>query len=138
MTEKKQEKFPPLLENPVIAGFPSPSEQYIDSPLDLNKLLIRNKPATFFVRVSGDSMIGAGIQSDDLLVVDRSLQPENGSIVIASVDNEFTVKYFYNERGQISLVPANQAYRTIVFHDSMEFQLFGVVTSVIHQFTGRK
>ena len=76
----------------VVAGFPSPAEQYLEPPLDLNELLVKRPAATFFVKVEGDSMIGAGIHDKDLLVVDRSLTPANGDIIIASVDGEFTVK----------------------------------------------
>ena len=76
------------------AGFPSPAEQYLEPPLDLNELLVKRPAATFFVRVEGDSMINAGIRDKDLLVVDRSLTPANGDIIIASVDGEFTVKTY--------------------------------------------
>ena len=76
------------------AGFPSPAEQYLEPPLDLNELLVKRPAATFFVSVEGDSMIGAGIRDKDLLVVDRSLTPANGDIIIASVDGEFTVKTY--------------------------------------------
>ena len=76
------------------AGFPSPAEQYLEPPLDLNELLVKRPAATFFVRVEGDSVIGAGIRDKDLLVVDRSLTPANGDIIIASVDGEFTVKTY--------------------------------------------
>ena len=78
----------------VVAGFPSPAEQYLEPPLDLNELLVKRPAATFFVRVEGDSMIGAGIRDKDLLVVDRSLTPANGDIIIASVNGEFTVKTY--------------------------------------------
>ena len=77
-----------------MAGFPSPAEQYLEPPLGLNELLVKRPAATFFVRVEGDSMIGAGIRDKDLLVVDRSLTPANGDIIIASVDGEFTVKTY--------------------------------------------
>ena len=76
----------------VVAGFPSPAEQYLEPPLDVNELLVKRPAATFFVRVQGDSMVGAGIRDNDLLVVDRSLTPANGDIIIAAVDGEFTVK----------------------------------------------
>ena len=76
------------------AGFPSPAEQYLEPPLDLNELLVKRPAATFFVRVEGDSMIGAGIRDKDLLVVDRSITPANGDIIIAAVDGEFTVKTY--------------------------------------------
>ena len=125
---------PPLMESPVAAGFPSPAEQYAETPLDLNELLVRNPPATYFVRAAGDSMTGAGIRSGNILVVDRSLDAVDGSIVIANVDGEFTVKTLRKADGKISLEPANRRYRTIRFTEGMELRLFGVVTAVIHQF----
>ena len=76
----------------VVAGFPSPAEQYLEPPLDLNELLVKRPAATYFVRVQGDSMIGAGISDGDLLVVDRSMRPADGDVIIASVDGDFTVK----------------------------------------------
>lgn len=88
---------PPLMATPVAAGFPSPAEQYIESPLDLNELLVHRPAATFFVRAAGDSMTGAGIRPGDILVVDRSLEACDGSIVIACVDNEFTVKFLRSD-----------------------------------------
>lgn len=121
-----------------MAGFPSPAEQYIESPLDLNELLVHNRPATFFVRASGDSMINAGIRSGDILVVDRSLNAENGSIVIACVDNEFTVKYLVSDAQGVRLEAANPNYQPIHLDGEMELKIFGVVTSVIHQFIKRK
>ena len=78
----------------VVAGFPSPAEQYLEPPLDLNELLVKRPAATYFVRVAGDSMIGRGIQDRDILVVDRSLTPAEGDVVIAAVDGEFTVKTY--------------------------------------------
>ena len=86
------------LSGSVVAGFPSPAEQYMEPPLDLNELLVKRPAATYFVRVSGDSMIGAGINDGDILVVDRSLRPADGDIIIACVDGDFTVKRF-RERG---------------------------------------
>ena len=82
----------PQVAGSVVAGFPSPAEQYLEPPLDLNELLVKRPAATFFVKVEGDSMIGAGIHDKDLLVVDRSLTPANGDIIIAAVGGEFTVK----------------------------------------------
>ena len=125
---------PPLMATPVAAGFPSPAEQYVESPLDLNELLIHRPAATFFVRAAGDSMIGAGIHSGDILVVDRSLDARDGSIVIACVDNEFTVKFLRSDGENWFLQPANRNYRAITFSEGMELKLFGVVTAVIHQF----
>lgn len=93
MPKKTKTESPPLMLSPAVCGFPSPAEQYVDAPLDLNELLVKNPPATYFVRAAGNSMTDAGIQEGDILVVDRSFQPEDNSIVIAGVDNEFTVKY---------------------------------------------
>ena len=147
----------------VVAGFPSPAEQYLEPPLDLNELLVKRPAATFFVRVEGDSMIGAGIRDKDLLVVDRSLTPANGDIIIAAVDGEFTVKTLRvlanrergmgnRERGignrekgigngggvRYVLEPANPNYPRIEIKKGNQLDCFGVVTSVIHQFKGGK
>ena len=133
----------------VVAGFPSPAEQYLEPPLDLNELLVKRPAATFFVRVEGDSMIGAGIRDKDLLVVDRSLTPANGDIIIAAVDGEFTVKTLRvlgnRERGigngggvRYVLEPANPSYPSIEIKKGNQLDCFGVVTSVIHQFKGGK
>ena len=136
MPKKKQ--TPPLMLSPAVCGFPSPAEQYVDAPLDLNELLVKNPPATYFVREAGNSMVDAGIQEGDILVADRSIQPENNSIVIACVDNEFTVKYLRMDGGTVSLIPANRRYKPITFSEGMELKVFGVVTAVIHQFVNRE
>lgn len=119
---------------PAVCGFPSPAEQYIESPLDLNELLVRKPAATFFVRAAGDSMTGAGIRSGDILVVDRSLDVTDGAIVIAAVDNEFTVKFFRRTKEGVVLEPASRSYKSIRFSEGMELRIFGVVTACIHQF----
>ena len=139
----------------VVAGFPSPAEQYLEPPLDLNELLVKRPAATFFVRVQGDSMIGAGIHDGDLLVVDRSLRPADGDVIIASVDGDFTVKTLRlgngergmgnGERGmgngkgrmgngEVRLVAANPNYPDIVLKSGQEMDYFGKVTACIHQF----
>lgn len=125
----------PLMSSTVVAGFPSPAEQYVERPLDLNELLVARPAATYFVRAAGDSMEGAGIRSGDLLVVDRSLEPEDGSVVIACVDGEFTVKTFRRGRrgGGVRLEAANPAYPPIRFSGEMELRVFGVVTAVVHR-----
>lgn len=129
----------------VVAGFPSPAEQYQEPPLDLNELLVKRPAATFFVRVQGDSMIGAGIHDGDLLVVDRSLRPASGDIIIACIDGEFTVKTLRlgnKERGtgngEVRLVAANPNYPDIVLKTGQELDYFGKVTACIHQFNKRK
>ena len=118
----------------VVAGFPSPAEQYLEPPLDLNELLVKRPAATFFVRVSGDSMIGAGIHDGDILVVDRSLRPASGDVIIASVDGEFTVKTYRRDRGGVRLEPANPAFPVIRIKSGQELDYFGKVTACIHRF----
>ena len=119
----------------VVAGFPSPAEQYLEPPLDLNEFLIKRPAATYFVRVEGDSMIGAGIHDGDLLVVDRSLRPASGDVIIASVDGDFTVKTFRRDKDGVRLEPANPAYPIIHIKKGQELDYFGKVTACIHQFT---
>lgn len=120
----------------VAAGFPSPAEQYLEPPLDLNELLVKRPAATFFVRVQGDSMIGLGIQDGDILVVDRSLRPASGDVIIASVDGDFTVKTFRRDKRGVRLEPANEAYPTIVIAPGRQLDYFGKVTACIHRFAG--
>lgn len=122
----------PLAMSSISAGFPSPADDYIEGHLDLNELLIRHPAATFYVRVTGDSMIGAGVHSGDLLVVDRSLKPVEGSVVIAVVDGDLTVKRVRRESGRVFLVADNSAYPPIAIHDETSFEVWGVVTYVIH------
>ena len=124
----------PFMGSAVMAGFPSPAEQYVERPLDLNELLVARPAATYFVRAEGDSMEGVGIRSGDMLVVDRSLEPWDRSVVIACVDGEFTVKTFRKGWGGMRLEAANPAYKPIRFKDEMELRGFGVVTAVIHRF----
>jgi len=122
----------PLFPASVSAGFRSPAEEYIEGRLDLNRLLIKRPAATFFVRVAGDSMIGAGIHPGDILVVDRALEPQHSNVVIAVIDGELTVKRISQRGGKIFPVPDNQAYEPLEILDEMEFEVWGVVTSVIH------
>ena len=123
----------PVMGGGVMAGFPSPAEQYVERALDLNELLVAKPSATYYVRAEGDSMEGVGIRSGDLLVVDRSLEPWDRAVVIACVDGEFTVKTFRRGRGGVRLEAANPAYKTIRFSEGMELRVFGVVTAVIHR-----
>lgn len=117
----------------VQAGFPSPAEDYLDKMLDLNELLIAHPAATFFVRVAGDSMQNAGIFSGDILVVDRSLEPTDNKIIVAIVGSEFTVKRLKIREDRISLVPENPAYPILEMKEESDFQVWGVVTYVIHK-----
>lgn len=123
----------PLYASRIQAGFPSPADDYIETALDLNQLLIKNPPATFFVRVSGDSMINAGIHDNDILIVDRSINPKNDAIVIAVLDGELTVKrLIINKTGYI-LQPENPNYHPIVISSESDLTIWGVVTNVIHR-----
>lgn len=127
------EKLPiPLYLCSVEAGFPSPADDYMEGRLDLNSHLIQNPTATFFVRVSGDSMINAGIYPDDLLIVDRSLTPKDNSIVIAVLDGDLTVKRLLHEKGGLFLKPENCNYPLIKIGKETHFEIWGVVTNVIH------
>lgn len=121
-----------LFEAKVSAGFSSPAADYEEDKLDLNKYLIKHPAATFFVRVTGDSMMGAGIHSGDLLVVDRSLEPRDKSVVIAVIDGELTVKRIRIGKKKITLEPENENYSVQQITEDTDFQVWGVVTNVIH------
>jgi DNA polymerase V len=116
----------------VAAGFPSPAEDYLEGKLDLNKHLIKHPAATFFVRVTGDSMIAAGIHPGDILIVDRSIEPADKKVVIAVIEGEMTVKRIRMTDGKIVLVPENENYKPLQIEAEMNFKIWGVVTNVIH------
>lgn len=132
--EQKLRVARPLFTCGVSAGFPSPAEDHIDRNLDLNELLIQNPVATFFVRVAGDSMREAGISHGDILVVDRSLEATSGKIVIAIVNGELTVKRLMRNQTSCRLLAANPDYPPVEITEDTDFNVWGVVTSVIHQF----
>ncbi len=132
--EQKTKVIRPLFTCGVSAGFPSPADEHIDRKLDLNELLIQHPVATFFVRVAGDSMKDAGINHGDILVVDRSLEAASGKIVIAIVNGELTVKRFVQNHISCQLVAANSDYPPVEITEDTDFSVWGVVTSVIHQF----
>ncbi len=119
----------------VEAGFPSPADDYLEGTLDLNEHLIRRPAATFFLRVSGDSMTGAGIYPGDILIVDRSLPPADGRIVIAVVDGELTVKRLSRRPGRIRLLPENPRYPPIDITAEQDLRVWGVVVHAVHSFT---
>ncbi|HDR2278194.1 TPA: translesion error-prone DNA polymerase V autoproteolytic subunit [Enterobacter ludwigii] len=120
----------PLFVERVACGFPSPAQDYVEDRLDLNRLAVRHPSATYFVKVSGDSMSGVGIGDGDLLIVDRSLNAVHGDIVVASVAGEFTVKELQT-RPILRLVPHNVRYQPITFQSEEELQIFGVVTHTL-------
>jgi DNA polymerase V len=135
----RQERSPlrlPLAGESVAAGFPSPADDYIDSGIDLNEALIRHPSSTFFLRVSGDSMTGAGIQHGDLLVVDRSLEARPGRIVVAVLDGAFTLKRLARHQGRLRLEAANSAYPPLELHRCGDVQIWGVAIHVIHSLEG--
>ncbi len=113
------------------AGFPSPAQDHTDIKLDLNKELIKNPSSTFFARVSGDSMVDDGVDDGDLLVVDRSLCPSEGSLVVCYIDGEFTLKRIRVEEDYILLVPANSRYSPIKVTKDNDFYIWGIVKYLI-------
>jgi DNA polymerase V len=131
-TETQTSLALPLFTCPVSAGFPSPADDYLEGPLDLNRHLIKNPIATFFVRVTGDSMVGAGIHCGDLLVVDRSLEPRDGQVAIAVVDGELLVKRLRWRKGRLFLEAEHPDYPPLQIREAMNFEVWGVVTHSIH------
>lgn len=117
----------------VQAGFPSPADDHLDNALDLNELLIKRPSATFIARTTGSSLKGIGVFDGDYLIVDRSKRAVNGSLVIAVIDGECLVKILCKDRDRIWLQSANPDYPDIHIEDNITFQVWGVVTSVIHK-----
>lgn len=117
----------------VSAGFPSPADDYIDKKMDLNEHLIRHPAATFFVRACGDSMLGAQINSGDILIVDRALDAQHNSIVIAVVNGELTVKRLKQQNRRLYLAPENPDYPLLEITEDTSFEIWGVVTYIIHK-----
>ena len=116
---------------PVRAGFPSPALDYTEERIDLNKALIENPLATFIIECRGDSMVNAFIPPKARLIIDRSLTPENGHIVLAVVNGEFTVKFLKKNKHKCWLVPANRKYNDIEITPEMDMHIWGVVTHII-------
>jgi len=123
----------PMFSNAVQAGFPSPAEDHMDMDLNLNDHLVQNPSATFCVKAIGESMKDAGIQSGDIMIVDKSLQPKNRSIVLAVIDGEFTVKRVNINNRQLYLMPENSDFSPIKITEEMDFKVWGVVTYIIHK-----
>ena len=120
-----------LVEQGISAGFPSPADDFKEIRISLDKELVKNKEATFYARVSGDSMVGAGLDDGDLLVIDRSLNPENGKIAICFIDRDFTVKRIRKEKDKLYLMPENKKYKPIELSEDNELIIWGVVEYVI-------
>ncbi len=121
----------PYAERGVQAGFPSPAQDYLSDSIDLNRELVRHPAATFYARVEGDSMIDEGIETDDILVIDRSLEPADGDLAVCCVDGEFTLKRISLKNGEIWLIPANEAFDPILVTPDQRFEIWGVVTYTI-------
>ena len=120
-----------LAEEGISAGFPSPADDFKETRISLDRELVKNKEATFYARVSGDSMIGAGLDDGDLLVIDRSKNPENGKIAICLVDGEFTVKRIKKDENRLYLMPENKKYKPIELKEENELIIWGIVEYVI-------
>ena len=120
-----------LAEEGISAGFPSPADDFKETRISLDRELVKNKEATFYARVSGDSMIGAGLDDGDLLVIDRSKNPENGKIAICLVDGEFTVKRIKREKNKLYLMPEKKKYKPIELKEGNELIIWGIVEYVI-------
>ena len=119
----------------VECGFPSPARDFTEGTIDLNEELIPRPNSTFIVRARGDSMIGSGIYPGDLLIVDRSLSPRNGSIIIAVLDGELSVKGLKLNNDQVTLSSSNPNYSDVLVSEEMDFTIWGVCTIVVHNLT---
>lgn len=118
----------------IFCGFPSPAQDYMDRTLNFNEDIIKHPSATFYAKAMGDSMVEAGIEEGDILVIDRALEPRDGDIVIAHVNGEFTVKYLdisKKYKGVVRLIPGNPNYKPIIMHEGDELIIWGVVSNII-------
>ena len=120
-----------MAEESISAGFPSPADDFKEIRISLDRELVKNKEATFYARVSGDSMVGAGLDDGDLLVIDRSLNPENGRIAVCLIDGDFTVKRIKKGKEKIYLIPENKKYKPIEINEENELIIWGIVEYVI-------
>ena len=120
-----------LVEQGISAGFPSPADDFREIRISLDKELVKNKESTFYARVSGDSMLNAGLSDGDLIIIDRSLNPENGKIAVCFLDGEFTVKRIKKEKDRVYLVPENRKYKPIEINEDNELIIWGIVEYVI-------
>jgi DNA polymerase V len=123
----------PFIPDGVKAGFPSPALDFMEYEIDLNRHLARNPVATFYIRVDGDSMQGAGIFNGDMLVVDRSLEPANGKIAVCLIDGEFTVKRLKLEKDGLYLMPENPDFKPLKVTEDSRFSVWGIVTYVVRE-----
>lgn len=126
-----------MAQSGIHAGFPSPATDYMTQAIDLNKELVRHPAATFYGRVVGDSMIDAGVDEGDILVIDKSLEPQDGDMAVCFVDGEFTLKYLRFHPDGLTLQPANDRYPSIEVGEDTDFKVWGIVTYVIKNVRAR-
>jgi len=124
----------PLVQTGISAGFPSPADDFIELTIDLNKFLVKHKDTTYFARVKGHSMKNAGIYDGDLLVIDKSLSPQDGKIAICQIDGEFTVKRIKIEKDIVWLIAENEDYKPIKVTPENELMIWGIVIHSIKSF----
>ncbi len=124
-------QLPGMVNDGIHAGFPSPATDYMTQAIDLNKELVRHPTATFYGRVVGDSMIDAGVEEGDILVIDRALDARDGDMAVCFVDGEFALKYIHIREGGLTLRAANDKYAPIEVSEGSEFKMWGVVTYII-------
>lgn len=129
--EAIEDKGANFFDTGISAGFPSPADDFTEQRLSLDDELVKNKEATFYAKVSGQSMIGAGLDDNDLLVIDRSLEPENNRIAVCFLDGEFTVKRLRVSGDEVWLQPENPNYPIIKITEDNNFVIWGIVTNVI-------
>lgn len=129
--ERNEDPGTHFFDTGISAGFPSPADDFKEQRLSLDEELVKNKEATFYARVSGQSMIGAGLDDNDLLVIDRSIQPKNNKIAVCFLDGEFTVKRLRVSGDEVWLQPENPDYPIIKITDANNFVIWGIVTNVI-------
>ncbi len=127
----------PYADMGIQAGFPSPAQDYINESIDLNRELVRHPASTFYARVEGDSMIDEGIETGDILVIDRSLEPYDGDLAVCCVDGDFTLKRISLRAGEVWLVPSNEAFDPILVTPDSRFEVWGVVTHTIKHYHRR-
>ena len=130
-SKKRKQPSQWLIDQGISAGFPSPADDFKEIRISLDKELVKNEEATFYARVSGDSMQGAGLENGDLLIIDRSIEPSNNKIAVCFVDGEFTVKRIKIESKKVYLIPENKKYSPIEINEENELIIWGIVTYVI-------
>jgi DNA polymerase V len=121
----------PFISSGIKAGFPSPAADFDGSKISLDHVLVKNREATFYAKASGNSMIGAGIDDGDILVIDKSLEPQNNKVAVCFIDGEFTIKRIKIEKDCVYLMPENKNYQPIKVTDENELVIWGIVTYVI-------